>query len=154
MRVLFAHPLVRSAVFRALDPSVFVPRDLAGLRAEENLLRYPAVDKVVVRATASTTPDELRVVGEATRLTGVQTEIVEWREFDDVLAARIGATGATRLRALGPISDVLARACHRAGIVVDDTAVTASSTVELGRWCHEQAISRTLHRHGRIADAS
>ena len=47
--------------------------------------------------------------------------------FDDVLAARVGATGATRLRALGPISDVLARACHRAGIVVDDTAVTTST---------------------------
>src|SRR5262249_10494367 len=139
---------------RALDPSVFLPRDLAGLRAEQNLLRYPAVDKVVVRATASTTPDELRVVSEAARLTGVWTEIVQWREFADVLAARIGATGAPGRRARGPIWDALARAGHRAGIVVDDTAITASSTVELGRWCHEQAISRTLHRHGRIPDAS
>jgi RHH-type proline utilization regulon transcriptional repressor/proline dehydrogenase/delta 1-pyrroline-5-carboxylate dehydrogenase len=137
-----------------LDPSVFVPRDLASLRAEENLLRYPAIEKVVVRATASTTPDELRVLGEAARLTGVKSEIVEWREFDDVLAARIGASGATRLRALGPISDVLARACHHAGIAVDDTAVTASSTIELARWCREQAISRTLHRHGRVASAN
>jgi RHH-type proline utilization regulon transcriptional repressor/proline dehydrogenase/delta 1-pyrroline-5-carboxylate dehydrogenase len=138
---------------RPLDPSVFVPRDLAGLRAEQNVLRYPAIEKVVVRSTATTSPDELRVLREAARLTGVKTEIVEWREFDDVLAARIGATGATRLRALGPISDVLARACHGAGITVDDTAVTASSTVELARWCREQAISRTMHRHGRVAAA-
>jgi len=106
-----------------------------------------------VRATASTTFDELRVLSEGARLTGVKTEVVEWREFDDVLAARIGSSGATRLRALGPISDVLARACHAAGITIDDTAVTASSTVELARWCREQAISRTLHRHGRVADA-
>ena len=65
-------------------------------------------------------------------------------------ARRVGTSGAQRLRALGPISDGLARACHRAGVTVDDTAVTASARVELPRWMHEQAISRTLHRHGRV----
>ncbi len=69
--------------------------------------------------------DERRVVEEAGRLTGAVVEIVDTRESDDALARRIGASGAQRLRVLGPVSDVLARACHAAGITVDDTAVTA-----------------------------
>jgi len=48
---------------------------------------------------------------------------------------------------------VLARACHTAGITIDDTAVTADARVELPRYMREQAISRTTHRHGRVTPA-
>ena len=136
-----------------LDPDVLVERDLAGLRAERNLLRYRPLDKVVVRATATTTEHERRIVERAALLTGVGVEIVDSREPDDVLARRIGASGAQRLRTLGPVCDVLARACHTAGITIDDTAVTADARVELPRYLREQAISRTMHRHGRVAPA-
>jgi RHH-type proline utilization regulon transcriptional repressor/proline dehydrogenase/delta 1-pyrroline-5-carboxylate dehydrogenase len=34
--------------------------------------------------------------------------------------------------------------------MIDDTAVTGDGRIELPRWLREQAISRTLHRHGRI----
>jgi RHH-type transcriptional regulator, proline utilization regulon repressor / proline dehydrogenase / delta 1-pyrroline-5-carboxylate dehydrogenase len=133
--------------------SSIAAHDLAGLRAEQNLLRYRPLDKVVVRATATTTAHERRIVEEAARLTRVGVEIVDAREPDDVLARRIGASGAQRLRTLGPISDALARACHTAGITIDDTTVTADSRVELPRYLREQAISRTTHRHGRVAPA-
>jgi RHH-type proline utilization regulon transcriptional repressor/proline dehydrogenase/delta 1-pyrroline-5-carboxylate dehydrogenase len=56
----------------------------------------------------------------------------------------------TRLRVLAPISDAVARACRDADVMIDDTAVTGHGRVELPRWLHEQAISRTLHRHGRV----
>ena len=85
-----------------LDPGVLVAHDLAGLRAEQNLLRYRPLDKVVVRATATTTAHERRIVEEAARLTRVGVEIVDAREPDDALARRIGASGAQRLRKLGP----------------------------------------------------
>ncbi|HYL52227.1 MAG TPA: hypothetical protein VEZ15_09675, partial [Acidimicrobiia bacterium] len=109
--------------------------------------------KVIVRATATTTGDERRIVEQSARLTGVDVEIVDDRESDEVLARRIGATDAQRLRALRPVSDALARACHAAGITIDDTAVTTDSRLELPRYLREQAISRTMHRHGRVAPA-
>lgn len=136
-----------------LDPSPIAPRDLAGLRAEQNLLRYRPLAKVIVRATATTTGEERRIVEQSARLTGVDVEIVDDRESDEVLARRIGASDAQRLRALRPVSDALARACHAAGITIDDTAVTGDSRLELPRYLQEQAISRTMHRHGRVAPA-
>ncbi len=136
-----------------LDPEVLVAHDLAGLRAEQNLLRYRPLDKVVVRATATSTDGERQVVEQAARLTGVGVEIVDASEPDDVLARRLGTSGAQRLRTLGPIADVLACACHTAGITIDDTAVTTDARVELPRYMHEQAISRTTHRHGRVPHA-
>ncbi len=137
----------RASVF---DTSILQPRDLAGLRAEQNTHRYRPVSKLVVRAVATTTAGELDVVSQAARLTGVSVDIAPSSEPDDALAQRLASTGAERLRTLGPISDTLASAAHRAGITVDDTAVTGMARVELPRWAREQSISRTMHRHGRM----
>src|SRR5439155_7818138 len=117
-----------------LDPSVLSTRDLAGLRAEQNVHRYRPLAKVVVRAVASTSPAELDLVARAADLTGVQLDFAPAYEPDEELARRLASTGAQRLRVLGPVSDAVARASHDAGITVDDTAVTASSRVELPRW--------------------
>jgi RHH-type proline utilization regulon transcriptional repressor/proline dehydrogenase/delta 1-pyrroline-5-carboxylate dehydrogenase len=133
-----------------LDASVIAPRDLAGLRAEQNVHRYRNLTKVVVRAVPSTSAAELDFVARAADMTGVAVEVAGADHPDDALAGRLPATGAQRLRALGPIGDVLARACHRAGITIDDTPLTPCARVELPRWMHEQSISRTLHRHGHL----
>jgi len=139
---------------RAFDPSVLAPHDDAALAAEQNVLRYVALAKVVVRPAPSTTRAEIAALERAANVAGVAVEIAGCNAAtDDDLARRITTTGAQRLRALGPISDSLARACHAAGIAVDDTAVTSSSFVELPRWHREQAISRTMHRHGRVSRA-
>jgi RHH-type proline utilization regulon transcriptional repressor/proline dehydrogenase/delta 1-pyrroline-5-carboxylate dehydrogenase len=132
------------------DASALAPRDLAGLRAEYNLHRYRPLTKIVIRATASTTPAELETVTRAARLTGVDLEVAPAREPDETLALRLASTGAQRLRRLGPISDTLSRAANAAGITIDDATVTGCARVELTRWMHEQSISRTLHRHGHL----
>jgi RHH-type proline utilization regulon transcriptional repressor/proline dehydrogenase/delta 1-pyrroline-5-carboxylate dehydrogenase len=132
------------------DTSVLSPRDDTGLRAEENVHRYRPVERVVVRVGPATSAPELRAITAAAEATGVDHVIAAVDESDAALAARVARTGATRLRALVPISGDLARACHHAGITVDDTAVTTSARVELPRWMREQVVSRTRHRHGRL----
>ncbi len=130
-------------VTSSLDTGVLAPRDLAGLRAESNEFRYRPLRRVVVRADATIDADARRVLTDAARLSHVPVEIID---NDDVgMLAR-----ADRVRALVPVSDAFASACHAAGIAIDDTAVTTSSIVELPRWHREQAISRTMHRHGRL----
>ena len=139
---------------RELDTSVLAALDPAGLRAEQNTHRYRPLAKIVARATASTTPAELDILTRAARLTGVTLDIAAAHEPDDSVARRLPTSGAQRLRTLGPITDTLARACHQAGITIDDTAATNVSRVELPRWMHEQTISRTVHRHGHLEDRS
>jgi len=146
--VRFARFCSSDAAPPAFDRTL-APRDLAGLRAEQNIHRYRALTKVVVRAV-DTTSDELDIVTCSARVAGVDVEIAGGDESDAALAARLPSCGAQRLRVLGPVSDALARAAHRAGITVDDTVVTPSPRVELPRWMREQSVSRTLHRHGRL----
>ena len=45
---------------------------------------------------------------------------------------------------------MLRNAAHEQNIAIDDTAVTHDGRVELPCWVREQAISRTVHRHGRV----
>ena len=65
------------------------PRDFAGLRAEQNLLRYRPLDRVVVRATAATTDTERDVLVQAARLTNVErwAEVSGGMGFDRVVCA-------------------------------------------------------------------
>jgi RHH-type proline utilization regulon transcriptional repressor/proline dehydrogenase/delta 1-pyrroline-5-carboxylate dehydrogenase len=48
-------------------------------------------------------------------------------------------------------SDQLRAGLYAAGIEIDDEPVSVSGRRELRRWLREQAISRTAHRHGRVA---
>ncbi|HEX5587315.1 MAG TPA: proline dehydrogenase family protein [Acidimicrobiia bacterium] len=148
LRFVRCSPTTSSAV--RYDGSTLEPRDDAGLRAEENVHRYVPLDRVVVRAGPGTTPAELQAVAQAARVVGVDHEVCSADEPDARLAERIGSLHASRLRALVPVSDALAAACHRTGVTIDDTAVTSSARVELPRWAREQSVTRTRHRHGRL----
>jgi RHH-type proline utilization regulon transcriptional repressor/proline dehydrogenase/delta 1-pyrroline-5-carboxylate dehydrogenase len=139
----FVHVRAR-ALHGRFDSSVLAPRDLSGLEAEANEFRYRPLHKVLVRVDTSITDEQRRVVEDAARLSHVPVELVD---HDDVHIV----AHADRLRALVPVSDALARACHDAGVAIDDTPLTRSSLVELPRWQREQAISRTRHRHGRVS---
>ena len=81
---------------------------------------------------------------------GIDATYEPWDTEPDVLAARIARSGAARLRVTAPVSAALARACNDANVVIDDTPATGHGRVELPRWLHEQAISSTRHRHGRV----
>ena len=122
------------------------PHDDSGLRAERNELRHRALPKVLVCGDAP----QVDLVTAAARLTGTPFEVVA---ADDQLAARVARSGATRLRTFAPVAGAVARACHAANIVIDDTPATGHGLVELARWTREQAISTTLHRHGRVPEA-
>jgi RHH-type proline utilization regulon transcriptional repressor/proline dehydrogenase/delta 1-pyrroline-5-carboxylate dehydrogenase len=59
-----------------------------------------------------------------------------------------------RVRVLAPLADATLAACHDAAVAVDRTPVTHDGRIELPCWLREQAISQTVHRHGRVADSS
>jgi RHH-type proline utilization regulon transcriptional repressor/proline dehydrogenase/delta 1-pyrroline-5-carboxylate dehydrogenase len=135
--------------------------DVTGLRSEGNELRYRPLSGVVVRLARPVTDGEVQLLRAASELCGTS---VLWSvahgldapagaavEDEVTLGARLAATGAERLRLVGPATDDLRRASHRAGLAVDETPLSGHGLVELTRWLKEQAISRTLHRHGRVA---
>jgi RHH-type transcriptional regulator, proline utilization regulon repressor / proline dehydrogenase / delta 1-pyrroline-5-carboxylate dehydrogenase len=121
--------------------------DRSGLRSESNVLRYRPVRRVLVRAGPDTPEADVASVRAAAAVAGVPVEVFE----DDAgLVRRLGDSGAERLRLLAPCDDSVRAACHRAGVAIDETAVTHHGRVELSCWLREQAISHTLHRHGRV----
>ena len=126
-------------------------RDESGLRAERNDLRYRGLAGVVVRTSPTTGDAELAVLRDAAATTGVTMSVAPPDEPGRATARRFDGPGAWRLRALGPVDDDLAHACDARNVAIDDTPVTGHGRIELARWLHEQSISRTMHRHGRIA---
>jgi RHH-type transcriptional regulator, proline utilization regulon repressor / proline dehydrogenase / delta 1-pyrroline-5-carboxylate dehydrogenase len=134
--------------------------DLTGLRAESNVLRYLPLHKVVVRTAPTTEEAEIGLLRRAASVVGVPLDVSAPLgstlpgtiiEEEEALARRIASGGTERLRVIGAVGDELARACHRHDVAIDDTPVTGHGRVELPCWVREQAISRTLHRHGRIS---
>jgi RHH-type proline utilization regulon transcriptional repressor/proline dehydrogenase/delta 1-pyrroline-5-carboxylate dehydrogenase len=137
--------------------------DQTGLRAESNVLRYRPLSKVIVRIGSTTGGTEIGLLRQAASIVGVALDVSApsgtWLpgtiiENEEALARRIASGGTDRLRIAGPVGDDLLRSCHQHDVVVDDTPVTGHGRIELPCWVREQAISRTLHRHGRISDGS
>ncbi len=132
--------------------------DRTGLRAERNILRYRVVAGVIARVAADTPPLEIASLRAAAAVAGVRVEVsgpapgrVDVAESDAELAARLPAAGVERLRLLTTADHAVWSACHDADVAVDRTAVTHDGRVELPCWVREQAISWTVHRHGRIS---
>ena len=125
--------------------------DPTGLKSEANILRYFPIDKVFVRCSDPTAP-EIDLLRAASALTGVPLEIsVRSDESEAALGNRMKrSTGEIRLRVLAPATDELLSLAHAAGITVDTAPVTGSGRLELTHWIKEQAISRTMHRYGRL----
>jgi RHH-type proline utilization regulon transcriptional repressor/proline dehydrogenase/delta 1-pyrroline-5-carboxylate dehydrogenase len=135
----------------AWEQSFATGRDPTGLRSESNVLRHQPVAGVVVRVAADTPSGASEAALAAARQCAVTATVSDAGvESEGRLAARIGALGATRLRALTEIGDELAAACHDLDIAVDRSPVSADGTLELPHWLHEQAISQTMHRYGSV----
>jgi RHH-type proline utilization regulon transcriptional repressor/proline dehydrogenase/delta 1-pyrroline-5-carboxylate dehydrogenase len=126
--------------------------DESGLCAEANILRYVPLDRVAVRhddAEAS----GLSVLRVAAEVTGVPLGVSRvGRESDVEFAERLvaGDVRPDRVRLLTSLDDDARRVLLAADIAIDESAPVVEPTVELQRWVREQAISRTLHRHGRL----
>jgi RHH-type proline utilization regulon transcriptional repressor/proline dehydrogenase/delta 1-pyrroline-5-carboxylate dehydrogenase len=60
----------------------------------------------------------------------------------------------TRVRAPHGTSDEILVASHARGISVDSSPIVGEGAVELPHWLLEQAVTRTMHRYGRLLRAS
>jgi RHH-type transcriptional regulator, proline utilization regulon repressor / proline dehydrogenase / delta 1-pyrroline-5-carboxylate dehydrogenase len=125
--------------------------DPTGLKAEANILRYLPIDKMFVRCSDPTAP-EIDLMREASRVSGVPLEIsVRSDESEAALGTRLSrATGEVRLRILAPASAELFELANSNGVCVDTAPVTGKGRLEMTHWVKEQAISRSMHRYGRL----
>lgn len=125
--------------------------DPTRLTCESNVLRYRPVDLVIVRLSSRESPEAM-LLRQAARITGTPVEIsTPDRESDEQLAARLAtSTGEIRLRALIDVSDTVRRACHAAGVTIDDAGLTGVGRLDLIHFLKEQSISTTQHRYGRL----
>jgi RHH-type proline utilization regulon transcriptional repressor/proline dehydrogenase/delta 1-pyrroline-5-carboxylate dehydrogenase len=120
--------------------------DRSGLAAERNILRYRPIERAVVRVDGSTPDIDIASLLAAANVAGVPVDVVE---DDGALLDTLARV--ERVRILAAVADDVLTACHAAGVAVDRTAVTHDGRVELPCWMREQAISWTVHRHGRTA---
>jgi RHH-type proline utilization regulon transcriptional repressor/proline dehydrogenase/delta 1-pyrroline-5-carboxylate dehydrogenase len=126
--------------------------DPSGLSSERNELRYRHLDAVVVRVGADTPAGAVSAARTAADICGVRMVISDSAsESEDALIERLADLGVERMRLLTAATDQLGAACSARSIEIDTEPVSASGRRELRRWLREQAISRTMHRHGRVA---
>lgn len=127
--------------------------DPTGLAAEANILRYRPVDLVVVRADSADS-EAVRLLRAVAEVTGVRLVVSDANQQDEAaLIAYLGTVagqGTVRLRLLAEATDAVHAAAFAAGTAVDRSPVTPIPMIELRRWVIEQAVSRTMHRHGRL----
>jgi RHH-type transcriptional regulator, proline utilization regulon repressor / proline dehydrogenase / delta 1-pyrroline-5-carboxylate dehydrogenase len=126
--------------------------DPTGLVSERNELRYRRLDGVLVRAGNDTPEGALQAAVRAAEICGTRVIVSEMAtESEDALVERLEGLGVERLRLLTEAGDALRAGCYDTGVEIDSEPVSSSGRRELRRWVREQAISRTTHRHGRVA---
>jgi RHH-type proline utilization regulon transcriptional repressor/proline dehydrogenase/delta 1-pyrroline-5-carboxylate dehydrogenase len=126
--------------------------DPARLVSEHNDVRYRCLHGVLVRVGSDTPDGALQAASRAAEICGTPVVISDAAtESDDELLGRIGDLGVERLRLLTAAGDVLRSGCQALGVEIDYEPVSVSGRRELRRWLREQSISRTAHRHGRVA---
>jgi RHH-type proline utilization regulon transcriptional repressor/proline dehydrogenase/delta 1-pyrroline-5-carboxylate dehydrogenase len=129
------------ASYAATWPALSRPDDPTGLRAERNEHRHLPLPAVMLRIEDGADPVDVELCRLAAATTG--TPLVESRGGEDALVTR-----PARLRVLGTVPEALRRAAHEAWVPVDDRRPVTEGRVELPRWCREQSVSVTTHRHG------
>jgi hypothetical protein len=104
---------------------------------------------VVVVADANTPPHHLARLKTAALYFGTTSHVVF------TVAAAVEAIERVKPERVRVLSDALdtealQRVAHQHGAAIDRTPPLGHGRVELGRWCKEQSISVTAHRHGRL----
>lgn len=127
--------------------------DVSGLRAEEDVLRYRPVPRLVVRVGDGARGREVARVLSAAELVGVPTTVSDAAdEPHEAFAARVaGGEVSGRVRAIGDCPGLRTAARARLGdVTVLDGPVLASGRRELLTVLREQSVSRTRHRFGHL----
>jgi RHH-type transcriptional regulator, proline utilization regulon repressor / proline dehydrogenase / delta 1-pyrroline-5-carboxylate dehydrogenase len=126
--------------------------DPTGLTSERNELRYRHLDHVLVRIGPDTPDGAVVAARRAAEICGTHLVVSDAaNESESSLVERLDSLVVERVRLLSAGSDLLRVACYAHGIEIDTEPVSVSGRRELRRWLREQAISRTTHRHGRVA---
>jgi RHH-type proline utilization regulon transcriptional repressor/proline dehydrogenase/delta 1-pyrroline-5-carboxylate dehydrogenase len=126
--------------------------DPAGLASERNELRYRNLDGVLIRVGADTPDGASAAARRAAEICGTRVLLSDAQdESDAALIERVRELDVERVRLLTAAGDDLRAECFQRGIEIDAEPVSISGRRELRRWVREQAISRTTHRHGRVA---
>ena len=140
---------------RCWDLELGREHDPSGLRAEANIFRYRPVPHLTVRVGAGAREREVTRVLAAAGRAGVPVAMSrEGNEDDAAFAVRV-ASGRVhgRIRVVGAAPGLREAARTRVGdVTVLDDPVLASGRRELLSVLREQAISRTTHRFGHIAE--
>jgi RHH-type proline utilization regulon transcriptional repressor/proline dehydrogenase/delta 1-pyrroline-5-carboxylate dehydrogenase len=128
--------------------------DASGLTAEANILRFFPLDRVAARVSTDA-DDRIGLLRIAADASGVTFEVSTTDAESDIeFAERIASTEPgerpDRLRLLTSMSDDALRVLHRADVAIITDDPVGDPMIELTRWVREQAVSRTLHRHGRL----
>jgi RHH-type proline utilization regulon transcriptional repressor/proline dehydrogenase/delta 1-pyrroline-5-carboxylate dehydrogenase len=129
-----------------------ISHDPTGLKSERNDLRYRPLRGVLVRCGPDTPDGAVDAARCAADLCGTRIVVSDASiESDAALIERSRSLGVERVRMLTSPSEQLRAGLYVAGVEIDDEPVSNSGRRELRRWLREQAISRTAHRHGRVA---
>ena len=126
--------------------------DESGLIAEANILRYVPLRRIEVRHHGES--PSLSIVRVGAEVTGVAIGTSDAAHETDIEFARrvtSDVQAPDRVRLLTSLDDDARRILHAADIAIDVTEPVTDPMLELQHWVREQAISRTLHRHGRIS---
>ncbi len=122
--------------------------DPTGLESEANILRSVPLKRVCVRHDGSK-PRGIEVLKLLSRVTGVELVVSDARSESESQFL-LQALCSDRVRLLCPVSDQALSVLHEAQVAMSDDDPVVVPEVELRHWSREQAIARTLHRHGRI----
>jgi RHH-type proline utilization regulon transcriptional repressor/proline dehydrogenase/delta 1-pyrroline-5-carboxylate dehydrogenase len=113
------------------------------------VLRYRPLARVIV--VADQDDADIRVLATlAAGVCGVPLTIVTTEEEALSALDDVNQPWATRIRAPRGASDAVLTAAHSRGVVVDPSPLVGDGGAELPHWLLEQAVSRTLHRYGRL----
>jgi RHH-type transcriptional regulator, proline utilization regulon repressor / proline dehydrogenase / delta 1-pyrroline-5-carboxylate dehydrogenase len=132
--------------------------DPSGLRAESNVLRLRALDRVSLRLGTEVEPRSLALalaiaarldvmvdLSSPTPLPGTDATV----EGDATYVGRLSTLAVSRVR-LPADAGVARLAALDAGFEVDTTPLSSSGRHEVLHWVREQTISATRHRHGNV----
>lgn len=145
-------PAAASAAYRAAWTERFgAEQDPSGLVSEANIHRYRPLRSVVVRAGVDTPAGAVEAARAAAGVCRTGSLSVFGPGVDDTtLIGALEADPPDRLRLLTGADDEVLEACHRLDIAVLTQPVNAEPGAELPLWLHEQALSISRHRYGRV----
>jgi RHH-type proline utilization regulon transcriptional repressor/proline dehydrogenase/delta 1-pyrroline-5-carboxylate dehydrogenase len=142
-----------TAGYASAWPGLARPSDPSGLAAERNEHRNVPLPLVLLRIEDGADPTDIELCLLAARTAGTPVRVS--RAADEPVEHLVATWSAEmtegrpdRLRVLGPVPERLRRSAAELWVTLDDRVPVAEGRVELPRWCREQSVSRTAHRHG------